>query len=228
MLVRLDSVKSDMSEHPTSPTAFSGLFKKESKEGTEKAFLWARQMGKTGFILNYLEALMEDEDDWIEWEEGFAPPPPKALVEVKFRNGEVGEDLAEEWRWSCLGSEYDIVAYRVVTPKPDLEEVSEYLRENDWKDEKAAWSKSRDKYLKWAKYEALDSPYIRAFPYDTIDIYRVLQVYEVTDPCIQHAVKKLLCAGQRGYKEVEKDIDEAIQSMERWKQMREEEDGNSD
>lgn len=76
--------------------------------------------------------------------------------------------------------------------------------------------------------EVSPNKYLRNYPYDTIDIYRILQVYEVTDPCIQHAVKKLLCAGQRGYKEVEKDIDEAIQSMERWKQMRkEEENGNS-
>ena len=33
---------------------------------------------------------------------------------------------------------------------------------------------------------------------DTIDIYRVLQLFGVTDPCLQHAAKKLLCAGQRG------------------------------
>lgn len=69
--------------------------------------------------------------------------------------------------------------------------------------------------------------YLRAYPYDTIDIYRVLEVYEVTDPCIQHAVKKLLCAGKRGYKEVEKDVQEAIQSLQRWEEMRREELPNS-
>jgi hypothetical protein len=65
--------------------------------------------------------------------------------------------------------------------------------------------------------------YLRDYPYDTIDIYRVLEVYEVTDPAIQHAIKKLLCAGKRGYKEKEKDVEEAIQSLERWQQMRDEE-----
>jgi hypothetical protein len=31
-----------------------------------------------------------------------------------------------------------------------------------------------------------------------IDVYHVLQLFNVTDPCIQHAVKKLLVAGGRG------------------------------
>lgn len=32
----------------------------------------------------------------------------------------------------------------------------------------------------------------------TVDVYRVLALFNVTDPCIQHAVKKLLVAGGRG------------------------------
>ena len=28
-----------------------------------------------------------------------------------------------------------------------------------------------------------------------IDVYRVLLLFGVTDPCLQHATKKLLCAG---------------------------------
>jgi hypothetical protein len=76
-----------------------------------------------------------------------------------------------------------------------------------------------DPFLAWWE----SSKYLRPCPYDTIDIYRVLQIYEVTDPCIQHAVKKLLCAGKRGYKEVEKDVEEAIQSLQRWEEMRREE-----
>lgn len=67
-----------------------------------------------------------------------------------------------------------------------------------------------------------ENKYLRDYPYKTIDIYRVLEVYEVQDPCIQHAVKKLLCAGQRGYKEIEVDIKEALQSLERWVVMCEE------
>lgn len=56
---------------------------------------------------------------------------------------------------------------------------------------------------------------------DTIDVYRVLTLFNVTDPCIQHAVKKLLVAGGRGAgKDIERDIKEAIDSLLRWTQMR--------
>jgi hypothetical protein len=56
----------------------------------------------------------------------------------------------------------------------------------------------------------------------TIDVYRVLELFAVTDPCIQHAVKKLLVAGGRGSKDISKDIREAIVTLERWEEMREE------
>lgn len=58
-----------------------------------------------------------------------------------------------------------------------------------------------------------------------IDIYRVLDLYEVTDPCVQHAVKKLLVAGKRGAKDQAKDIQEAIDTLTRWKDMQEENNG---
>jgi hypothetical protein len=52
-----------------------------------------------------------------------------------------------------------------------------------------------------------------------IDVYRVLNLFEVTDPCVQHAVKKLLCAGKRGGKSKEQDIREAVDSLNRALQM---------
>lgn len=57
----------------------------------------------------------------------------------------------------------------------------------------------------------------------TIDVYRVLQLFEVTDPCLQHAIKKLLVAGGRGAKNTERDVTEAIDSLVRWQDMRREE-----
>ena len=57
-----------------------------------------------------------------------------------------------------------------------------------------------------------------------IDVYRVLSLYEVSDPCLQHAIKKLLCAGGRGAKDIEQDVQEAIDSLERCKDMRREDE----
>lgn len=55
-----------------------------------------------------------------------------------------------------------------------------------------------------------------------IDVYRVLDLYEVNNPCLQHAIKKLLVAGGRGSKDKLDDIQEAIDSLERFKDMRKE------
>lgn len=59
--------------------------------------------------------------------------------------------------------------------------------------------------------------YFREVPLNTthVDVYWVLKVWEVTDPCIQHAVKKLLAAGRRGAKNVEKDLTEAFEAVKR-------------
>jgi len=48
-----------------------------------------------------------------------------------------------------------------------------------------------------------------------VDVYDVLRAFAVTDPAIQHAVKKLLCSGNRGQKDRRQDLEEAVQSIER-------------
>lgn len=54
-----------------------------------------------------------------------------------------------------------------------------------------------------------------------VDVYRVLSLFNVTDPCLQHAIKKLLVAGGRGAgKDEGKDIQEAIDTLQRWQAMR--------
>lgn len=65
--------------------------------------------------------------------------------------------------------------------------------------------------------------YFHPCPYDTIDVYRVLLIFGVDDPCIAHAIKKLLVAGKRGVKAVATDVHEAIVALERWEIMRDEE-----
>ena len=48
-----------------------------------------------------------------------------------------------------------------------------------------------------------------------VDIYDVLQAFGVDCPALQHAIKKLLCAGLRGQKSAEQDIQEAANSCRR-------------
>lgn len=49
-----------------------------------------------------------------------------------------------------------------------------------------------------------------------IDVYGIIRAYEISDPELQHAIKKILCAGQRGVKSKKQDILEAIQSLNIW------------
>lgn len=59
--------------------------------------------------------------------------------------------------------------------------------------------------------------------YLKLDIYRVLDLYKVTDHAIAHAVKKLLLAGDRtGGKSLVDDVTEARDTLNRWLEMREE------
>lgn len=60
--------------------------------------------------------------------------------------------------------------------------------------------------------------------FSSIDVYRVLHLFSVVDPCLQHAIKKLLVAGGRGAgKDITQDVKEAVDSLVRWQEMRTEE-----
>ena len=52
-----------------------------------------------------------------------------------------------------------------------------------------------------------------------IDVYDVLKAFEVTCPATQHAIKKMLMAGERGHKDKQTDLNEAIQSLQRAKEL---------
>lgn len=68
------------------------------------------------------------------------------------------------------------------------------------------------------------SHYFKPCPFSAVDVYRVLALFGVTDPCLQHAAKKLLVAGGRGGgKDISRDIQEAIDTLARWQEMRAEE-----
>lgn len=58
--------------------------------------------------------------------------------------------------------------------------------------------------------------YAKPFPGGrSFDVYDVLTAFNVTCPAVAHAVKKLLCAGQRGHKDRATDIAEAQAALAR-------------
>jgi hypothetical protein len=64
-------------------------------------------------------------------------------------------------------------------------------------------------YLKYV-YEGTHT---KDFAY--IDVYDVLVAFDVTCPARQHAIKKLLCAGLRGKGDVESDLRESGEAVNR-------------
>ena len=126
---------------------------------------------------------------------------PRELVDIRLRNGELRFGLrAEEVRWSRLGWPDDVEAWRravgvtkaLVTPA--VPEVRKHSH-----------------YFKDVSH------------LDTIDVYRVLSLFNVTDQALGHAIKKLLVAGGRGAgKDVTRDVQEAVDTLQRFLEMRNE------
>lgn len=57
---------------------------------------------------------------------------------------------------------------------------------------------------------------------EELDVYRLIELYAITDPCIQHMLKKCLVVGGRGSKDALRDVQDIIDTAERWKQMQQE------
>lgn len=70
-----------------------------------------------------------------------------------------------------------------------------------------------------AKPEKPRNKYMREIaPGVWVDVYDVLYAFEVTDPCLQHLIKKALATGIRGHKSRREDLidirDSAIRAVE--------------
>ncbi len=55
-----------------------------------------------------------------------------------------------------------------------------------------------------------------------VDVYDVIYAFTVNDPCIQHAIKKLLAAGERGHKDRLEDLEDIVASVNRAIEMHKE------
>lgn len=62
----------------------------------------------------------------------------------------------------------------------------------------------------------------------TIDVYDVLKAFEVTDPALQHLIKKALCAGLRGHKDTEQDLQDIIDSANRALELYHDDNGSAE
>ena len=70
--------------------------------------------------------------------------------------------------------------------------------------------------------------YFVRVPFKYIDIYRLLELFKVTDNAIGHSVKKLLVPGLRGNKPTKQDIIEARDTLNRRIEMWDEDESVKD
>ena len=99
----------------------------------------------------------------------------------------------------------------------ETEETKRQVREHS--------ERLRDVYLKEEQHEKPASDASPLGKYDrrikgkyatgtcTVDVYRVLSAFEIAEPELQHCIKKLLAAGQRGAKDYQQDLKEAAVSL---------------
>lgn len=122
------------------------------------------------------------------------------------------------------------------------DKLKEYL--SYWSDSKIIWQRNpslKDQYAGIEKVRQVELKDVRAradiFCKETskhrhyfknvqnlniIDVYRVLELFDVQSHAVGHAVKKLLCSGGRGSKDYLQDIQEAIDSLQREIEMKKE------
>lgn len=106
-----------------------------------------------------------------------------------------------------------------VTPEEWDKSAKEYYKGLDEKLPDDYWDDERTDVIGQNGNDGLHykekSKYHKVIKGIEIDVYDVLDGFKVYNPAIQHAVKKLLMGGNRGYKSLEQDYLEAIESIKR-------------
>jgi len=73
----------------------------------------------------------------------------------------------------------------------------------------------------------MNNPYFKdVSKLKSVDVYRVLVLFDVRSHAVGHTIKKLLCAGKRGAKDYRQDLIEAKASIDRELAMMDEESVN--
>ncbi len=142
-------------------------------------------------------------------------------MRVKIRNGRKGTWYIDRVDETIRVEEHDGSYYRQVdTCNYILMEDCEIIEIGEpWTDKRQLPNVSSDTPMPNVK-QPLPSKYHREIKPDIwIDVYDVLKAFDVRNPATAHAIKKLLAPGKRGVKSIDTDLSEAIQSIERARQL---------
>lgn len=131
-------------------------------------------------------------NEWITWEGGLCPVHRDGKIIAQFRDGSKSSPvLASSLNWMFLQDTHDVVAYQLVGNSP--RKTTTVVKKS-----------SGSKYLR--DIQLMDGK---------VDVYAVLEAFNVECPARQHAIKKLLCAGLRGKGSTLQDLNETVDAVNR-------------
>jgi len=152
---------------------------------------------------------------WLPTEDNYEGPlDENTKVEVKYQNGETETWLSGDIDWSsdiCGNESFLIQEYRVLedTSNCIYDDIGELSNELGFTEEEQYSMKNQTKYDK-VVFDKLD-PSIVA----TVDVYSILEAFNVTCPALAHLTKKSLNVGSRGHKNRKQDLLDIIDSAKR-------------
>jgi len=189
------------------PKGYLMFYKQEDKE-------WMYFSDSDGAWCQSLEKIALVDGDWC-----FAKNKSTKLIpRHKTLTQAVFDGLPPEYRWAKILENGDAVAGRKYERKETLLRIGSGYDATDWQNsliERQEVS-NRVEQLRSIEEARKHSHYFKDVSgVDRIDVYAVLRLFEVTDPCLQHIVKKALCAGKRGAKDWAKDVQEIADTAQR-------------
>ena len=135
----------------------------------------------------------------------------------------LAQDMDGEWKWlgenPALGDEY--------WTADELRSQCNGVVIGNWYDtlEKRPEQKSFEPFVSVEDAETTKRPAITPSKYTktihgvSVDVYDVLQAWGVSNPALQHLIKKALQCGQRGHKDNAQDLQDIIDSAIRAKEL---------
>ena len=152
---------------------------------------------------------------WMKWEGGGRTFESTSRVCVKFRGDtdRSATGIAYEYIWSNTGSDSDIIAYRIINQQPVQLDNPEI--EPDFE----PFVSIEDAHECKAEHAITHSKYTKQIRGVSVDVYDVLMAWGVTNPALQHLIKKALQCGQRGHKDKQQDLQDIIDSAIRAKEL---------
>ena len=151
----------------------------------------------------------------MKWEGDGRSFESTSRVCVKFRGDtdRSASGIAYEYLWSNTVDDSDITAYRIINQRPvqlDNPEMESYFE---------PFVSIEDAHECKAEHAITPSKYTKRIHGVSVDVYDVLMAWGVTNPALQHLIKKALQCGQRGHKDKHQDLQDIIDSAIRAKEL---------